>query len=324
MRYFDIVVLDGTLIDHDSFLHADTHFKSVQLKRILDLFNEGRVVDGDIFVFGNAWNYIAIPLSYFRDEYGVEIKLVGFWGNSMFNPHSPMHNRFLRKHRTTAKFFERSLYESYDLNCFFDGLQYNKFQTFFGEKFARTSKSEITGYPFGYLKDVFNANTPKTDTIVMPYYLATVDEHFYYEGLSKSTPMSKYNFIHAYKTHNNRERYSEILKQCKMLFCFQRFEYNPVLIWEGMLNGVIPLVPDIGVFSQMLPEEYQYPESLAIISNRNPLLNVVRRRIQMEMRIIETMDNYKKMAKQMEPLTKKIGNQYYNNSKLLKIFKKWL
>jgi hypothetical protein len=157
MRYFDIVVLDGTLIDHDSFLHADTHFKSVQLKRILDLFNEGRVVDGDIFVFGNAWNYIAIPLSYFRDEYGVEIKLVGFWGNSMFNPHSPMHNRFLRKHRTTAKFFERSLYESYDLNCFFDGLQYNKFQTFFGEKFARTSKSEITGYPFGYLKDVLKA-----------------------------------------------------------------------------------------------------------------------------------------------------------------------
>ena len=322
MRHFNIVVLDGTLIDHDSFLHADTHFKSVQLKRVLDLFNEGRIVNGDIFVFGNAWNYIAVPLSYFRDEYGVDIKLVGFWGNSMFNPHSPMHQRFLRKNRSTAKYLERSLYECYDLNCFLDGVQFDKFEQFFGEKLIKQSKFVISGYPFGYLKTQIKQRE-KSDTIIMPYYLPTVDDHFYYEGLSQSQPMRKYKFVHAYKTHNHRERYLDILAESKLLFCFQRFEYNPVLIWEGMLAGAVPMVPDIGIFAQMLPEHYHYPESLAVISNRNPLLNVVRRRIQMEMHIHDVMGDYEKQRKQLIKDAEALGNKCYNNKKILNIFNRW-
>lgn len=325
MRLYNVVVLDGTLIDHDSFLHADTHFKSVQLRRLLDLFNEGKIVDGDIFIFGNAWNYIAVPLSYFRDEYGVDIKLVGFWGNSMFNPHSPMYQRFLRKNRSTAKYLERSLYECYDLNCFLSGKQFTKFEEFFGEKLVKSSKFSITGYPFGYLKDEISKrkDIKKSDTLIMPYYLPTVDDHFYYEGLSGSQPMQKYKFVHAYKTHNHRDRYLDVLAESKILFCFQRFEYNPVLIWEGMLAGVVPMVPDIGIFSDMLPEQYHYPESLAVISNRNKLLNVVRRRIQMEMHIIDIMDNYKARTKGLANEAEMMGKKYYNNTKLINIINRW-
>ena len=319
---YNVNIVDGTLIDHDSYLHADTHFKSIQLKRVMDMLNEDKIWDGDIFLFTNAWNYIAVPLSYFRDEYGLQIKMIGYWGNSMFNPDSPMHHRFLRKQRQFATHFESSLFMAYDVNCFLSTEHRDMFFTRYGKDKSNAAKSEVTGYPFGYLMNKWPDNPlelEKENSIILPFWLGDHDQAIVYEGLSGEFP--QYKFYYAQRTHNHRSRYLELLSKCKIMFCGMSLEYNPVLLWEGMLAGVYPMVPDLGIYKTMFPEHYQYPQNLTITSRRNPILKIVRNRLQTVYIIKDLMRDYEENMERLVKDAYQIGNQYYSNKPTLKLLK---
>lgn len=322
---YNVNIIDGTLIDHDSFLHADTHFKSIQLKRVMDLLNDNEIWDGDIFVFTNAWNYIAVPLSYFRDEYGLRVKLVGFWGNSMSNPNSPMHRRFVHKERSVAKEFDAALFSSYDANCFLCTEHYEQFKRFFGKinekRFNKTA--HITGFPFEYLMDKYvlipTNNSNKDDSIIMPFYLGNVVQSRVFLGLMSEFP--KYKFYQAQQTHNHRTRYLDLLNTCKIMFCAEPIAYNPILLWEGMLAGVIPMVPDTGIYKNVFPDKYRYPPELTIPKPRAVMWDTIRMRSQVIDIIRDNMEFYQQLLPILYADAKRIGKSFYSNKPILKLFK---
>ncbi len=81
---YDVNIIDGTFTPHDSYQWSEAFFKSVQLRFLLDMVLRNKIMDGDVIVFANAWNYAAIPLSYLRDEFRWNVHLIGFWGDSLF------------------------------------------------------------------------------------------------------------------------------------------------------------------------------------------------------------------------------------------------
>lgn len=299
------------MIAHDSYLWSDTKYKSSQLNAVLDLMQRNSIKDGDIFIFTNAWNFVAVPLSYFRHEFKLDIKLISFWGNSLFNQSSPMWQRFKTSKKGWGREFESALFKAYDLNCFLCQEHWELFQKKYQQiQAVRITEVAITGYPFEYLtRDV--ANVEKKNKIVFPYDLKEEFQVQIFQGLGSE--LKDYEFVFARKEANNRWKYKLLLNESIGMFCGSRTESDPVLLYEGMLNGLIPFVPNRLMYQYVFPEYYQYPSPLSKPKN-NKFLYVVRNRLQLQDFILEKLNNYNEWKDKVKEDAKVLGDKYYSNA----------
>ncbi len=320
---YDVKVIDGTFFGgSDSFLFSDTFFKSIQLRGILKLIEKKQIRDGDVFVFANAWNFTAVPLSYFRDEFQLNIHMFGFWGDSLFNQESPMYERFKGKSKRWGRQFELTLFNAYDMNCFLCKEHWDMFRAKFNNlKGSRKnqwndqviSRYAITGYPFEYLKKESYVGENKRDMIVFPYSLKEDLQRDIFADLK--TQMPEYEFVFAQEDFNNRLLYHGLLKDAKMMFCANKSEYNPVLLYEAMMCGVWPMVPNISFYTDSFPEKYQYislygkGKYLYELRNKHDLMEYIR----------GIMDSYDTLQASLIRDGNKIGKKYYMNNPFLKV-----
>lgn len=326
---YDVHVIDGTYIGHESYLYCDTFFKSVQLKFILDMVHRSKIKDGDIIVFANAWNFAAIPLSYFRDEFRWKIGIVGFWGDSLFNMDAPMWDRF---HGNITKTFGRQmelvLYNAYDMNCFWSQRHWDlfrkKFSSLRGTKQNKwndevLSKAAVTGYPFGYLAKEAKFNPDmKQNVIMFPYNLRNDLSKNLLRGLKQE--MTQFEFVFAQEAANDRLKYNTLLQDAKLMISTNRFDVNPVILYEGMLNGIVPLMPTRPFYEDVFPENYLYPDKLSFFSYGDFAgINLHRTRRQFERIIIAEMDNYNVKLAQVGKDVKALGKKYYSNGPFLEV-----
>jgi len=315
---YDVNIIDGSYLRKESFLWSDTFYKTTQLRSLIDMIHNNEVKHGDVFVFTNAWNFVAVPLSYFRDEYGIDFKMIGVWGNSTFNQNSPMYERFKRKNKKWGRQFELSLFQAYDWNCFFCEQHWKLFKSKYTLA-ERKGNWSVTGYPFEYLKRKV-VEEPKEDVIIFPYEIVNSLQFQIFKGLRYELPQFK--FVVAQEECNNRVLYTKFLRKCKVMFTAKRFEYNPVLIWEGMLNGVFPALPQLGIFSVIFPEKYLYPKELAVPKNPNKFLYLVRNRLQTMQYLKDVFEQYDSLRDEILEDARIIGDKYYSNKPFLEILNK--
>ncbi len=308
---FNINIIEGQNMSSDSYLWSDTAYKNVQLKNILNLLQNNKIKNGDIFVFTNAWNFIAAPLSYFRHEYGLDIKLVGFWGQGVYNPNSPQWRMFQDKN-LWGKHQELMLMKTYDLNCFLSQEHYDLFEKKY--KVIRTFQRvqvEVTGYPFQYLSRNLDTDAKKKK-VVFPYELNDEFHVPIFKGFRFEMP--EYEFVIARENYNNRNRYRSLLNESIGMFCGKRTEWNPVVLYEGMVRGLIPFVPDQSMFQIVFPDKYRYLPSLVAPKN-NKMLYLVRNSFQLKEFLKEKLDTYDTWKDVVAEDAKVIGDTYYSNSK---------
>lgn len=323
---FDVNIIDGTLLDHESYLYSDTFFKSTQLRVILDMMGRGKIKDGDVFVFTNAWNYVAIPLSYFRDEFQMNIHMIGVWGDSLYNHDSPMWHRFKLIRKDWGRQVELSLFNAYDMNCFWSQTHWEmfkgKFTSLKGDETDKwsgqvVSRYAITGYPFGYLakEREVNKKEKKVPTIAFPYNLRFDAHSALISGLMAD--LKEYEIVLAQDIANNRLAYNDLLDDAKLMVSFNKTEINPVLLYEAMLCGVIPLVPDHLVYQELFDDAFRYPASLSIPKN-GKILYLHRSRHQLERIIKDCIDNYDELLPKCVENAKYLGG-FYSNEPFLKM-----
>jgi hypothetical protein len=276
----------------------------------------GEVKNGDVFVFVNAWNFLAVPLSYFKDEYGMDIKMIGFWGNALFNQESPMWQRFKRKYKTWGRDFENSLFQSYDMNCFLC----EEHSTLFFNKYPRLKRYKnwsVTGFPFEYVsKKVIRKE--KENIVLFPYEINSDLQVKVFQGIGSE--LSQYKFVYAQEHHNNRMLYLDLLRKSKTLYCGKEAEANPVVVWEAMVNGVIPMVPGKLMYYYVFPERYHYPKELSSAKN-NKFLYLLRNRFQMVDYVRMRMEKYDELVQQLQEDAEVVKNKFYSNKRFLQILK---
>ena len=61
-------------------------YKSNQLEQIATLFCEGKINDGDYFLYTDAWNPTVIQLRYMAELLGVNISIGGMWHAGSYDP----------------------------------------------------------------------------------------------------------------------------------------------------------------------------------------------------------------------------------------------
>lgn len=307
-KNYDVKVIDGQYIIHESFLMGDTLFKHQQMRAMLDLFVKNEIRNGDVFIFANAWNYITVPLSFLKLEFDLDIKMIGFWGNSSFNKFSPLVKR-LKEKSSFGYNFEYSLYKTYDLNCF---LCQEHLDMFKGRHPNIMETAKVTGYPFGYLKKQ-NHILKKENIIFTPYPITDAVHNRIWKGLQSDH--KNYLFINSMLTHQQRDKFKELIKASKFLFSAREFEYDPVLIYESMLNGVVPLIQNRYLYQVQFPEYYLIPK--LNLNKKNPYLNMMRTRFAISDWFFEKIEQYDHWSQKAKEDADIIGKNFYSNDKFL-------
>lgn len=280
---WNVKIIDGQVIPHESHFWADNYYKSAQNRLLIDLFARNKVKSGDVFVFTEAFNYLVVPLTTFRYEFNLDIRFVGFWSNSVFN--------YQTKTGKWGKEFFFSIFNAYDLNCFPTEQHLNIFNWRFSMYVSRRSEYVVSGFPFEYLYDNYDPVSLRDDVVVFPWAIKDEIQQKVFRGFKDELPDCE--FVLAQETYNQRSLYKSLLNRSKCLFWGGDVIDDPVMIFEAMCNGVIPIIPERTFLYFDFPSKYYYPKSMVEprLSNNKELI-VIRHRLQLVDIIRDRIKNY--------------------------------
>jgi len=246
-------------------------YKMHQFTKIHDLIVSNKITNGDVLIFTDAWNLMAPTVKYLCDIHDVKITLIGIWTNGVFDPDSLVRYQTVLSEKKWLASYERGLMYTYDYNCFFDADSLNKFL----QKYVRKAdaSSIITGYPLSTVRNSIDfVIEEKKDAIMLCEVITEKDQNEILQAFKNY--FVDYEFIFPTLHKFNRRQYIDGLKRSKILFSATHFENNPYYVYEGMLYGCVPIVPDRSVFAKLLPEKYRYPSYIT----SPPFMNFIRGR----------------------------------------------
>ena len=271
----EVVVISGGEVPHATTPGAFLNFggtnvyKSNQLQQIASLFCEGKINDGDYFLYTDAWNPTVIQLRYMASLLNVNITIGGMWHAGSYDPQD-----FLGRLIGDAAWVrnaEKSMFWCYDHNYFATEFHLNmfaenllKFKGMFGMTAAETLKDAndnivITGWPMEYMTETLTPfkNMEKKNTIVFPHRLAPEKQLDIFKDLQKELP--EYEFIVCQEQELTKDEYHNILGEAKVVFSANLQETLGISAYEGALVGAIPMVPDRLSYKEMYADDFKYP-----------------------------------------------------------------
>lgn len=236
------------------------YWKSEQLKTISKLFAEGKVSDGDYFLYTDAWNPTVIQLKYMAELLGVNIKVGGMWHAGSYDP-ADFLGRLIGD-APWVRHAERSMFEVFDDNFFATDFHLDMFCREFGyEKFEllNAGKAHIVGWPMEYLQDELRMfDSPgKEDIILFPHRLAPEKQLDIFKDLAETLP--EYEWIVCQEQTLTKDEYHSLLGRAKIVFSANTQETLGISCYEGALVGASPMVPDRLSYSEMYGDSFLYP-----------------------------------------------------------------
>lgn len=263
----DVEVIEGpsdapTDTTPGAFLNfsGTNYWKSEQLKTISKLFAEGKVSDGDYFLYTDAWNPTVIQLKYMAELLGVKIQVGGMWHAGSYDP-ADFLGRLIGD-APWVRHAERSMFEVFDNNFFATDFHIDMFCREFGyEKFEllNSGKASIVGWPMEYLQHELKEydNAFKENIILFPHRLAPEKQLDIFKDLAETMP--EYDWIVCQEQTLTKDEYHSLLGRAKIVFSANTQETLGISCYEGALVGANPMVPDRLSYSEMFTGEFLYP-----------------------------------------------------------------
>lgn len=266
-----IVVTDNLIADTEQWeIHLasvlqgyveSTNLQNIHIEQITDIsilknyFDTGQISANDTFIFTNAWSPNATYVKHWAEICKVEIKLIGFWTHEAnINGQKPLHTQTWRKFSELASF--RCLDKSYFISNY-----YKELVQPLVSKYIYAERVKVISYPLDYLSlemSAYKDSYYKQNIIVFPW--------------SKYTELHEqivYDFIRAYKDIHvlfaqerkplERPLLLDQISKAKLAFLPYKSANIGEEIYECLLLGTIPLVPDLKGFENLVPAEFRYP-----------------------------------------------------------------
>ena len=294
-------------------------YKSKQLEIIGNLFCEGKINDGDYFLYTDAWNPTVLQLRYMAELLGVRIRIGGLWHAGSYDPHD-----FLGRLIGNAPWVrntEMAMYECYDNNFFATDFHIKLFtETFW--KDPRDIDGQLlhkirrVGWPMEYLTAAMFGcrGMEKKDMILFPHRLAPEKQVNIFQDLKESLP--EYEFVVCQDTELTKSQYHNLLGQSKIVFSANLQETLGISWYEGVLVNSIPMVPNRLSYAEMAIDKFKYPSNWTLswdnyIANKDHLIN----------RIHDYMENYSAYLIDILEQKDKIEKSYFSGDQLYDIIK---
>lgn len=303
---------------------ATNNYKSQQMLEISREFSFGNIIDGDYFLYTDAWNPTVIQLKYMAELLGVKIRIGGMWHAGSYDPQDFLGRLIVDK--TWVRNAEYSMFHCYDDNFFATRFHVNIMAENLFSLRPRISEQDaaeglmeaypsikIVGWPMEYLKDILKpyANTPKKNKIIFPHRLAPEKQLDIFKDLAASLP--EYEWFVAQEHKLSKHEYHTHLAESKIVFSANLQETLGISMYEGALVGTYPLVPSRLSYEEMWSDGNLYPsewtESWKMYQrNKHKIIEIIR----------QTMNNNEETishaAKQSSIWTDKFfdGNDLYS------------
>ena len=233
------------------------YWKSEQLKKISLMFAEGKVNDGDYFLYTDAWNPTVIQLKYMAELLGENIKIGGMWHAGSYDP-ADFLGRLIGD-KPWVRNAEKSMFDVFDHNFFATDFHIDLFLQSFAD--IDVSKIHRVGWPMEYMVNTLDefsgSQANKYDMVLFPHRLAPEKQVDIFKDLSDS--MDDVEFVIAQEKQLTKDAYHSLLANSKIVFSANQQETLGISCYEGALVGASPLVPDRLSYTEMYDLEFKYP-----------------------------------------------------------------
>ena len=231
-------------------------YKNDQMNKIATLFTEGKIKDGDKFLFTDFWHNGVIQLRYQASLLGVDVEIHGL-------AHAGSYDKwdFLGRHfdKNWSYPFERSLYYAYDKVWF--ATEFHKQMFLDVLELGDASHCGLTGWPMEYMHDLLSKykDATKENIVVFPHRIAPEKQPDIIIEIEKQMP--DYEFVYCQSKSLTKSENHRILSKSKLMISTALQVTLGITGYEGLCLGVIPMVPDRLSYTEMYSEEFKYPSN---------------------------------------------------------------
>jgi hypothetical protein len=281
-----VVTVDGVSIPPNTttgaFLDfgATNVYKASQAERISRMFSEGKIQPGDKFLVTDAWNFVITPIKYMSDLLDIPVEIHGIWHAGAYDPSDILGYKM---NKPWPWHTERGWYHSCDYNYYATNFHKDMFLRNLNIEEDAYFKAVRSGQPHDPIIDQCGQywNVAKTNTMIWPHRYNADKQPEIVEDLSS---LIAGDTIITQKLNLSKDEYYKTLGGCSVMFSCSLHENLGISMMEGVLAGVIPIVPDRCSYKEMYLDEFKYPsewtESVdAYKQHRDDLVEFVNRRI---------------------------------------------
>jgi hypothetical protein len=286
-------------------------YKSKQLETIGEMFCNGKVKNGDYFLYTDAWNPTVIQLRYMAELLGVDIGIGGLWHAGSYDPHDFLGR--LIGDKPWVRHAEYSMFECYDDNFFASEFHWDLFAETFALDMGVVDQNKMkrVGWPMEYLKNSLDSykGMEKRDLILFPHRIAPEKQLDIFRDLAEQLP--EYEFVVCQERELTKNEYHNLLGEAKIVFSANLQETLGISWYEGALVNAIPMVPDRLSYSEMAVPEFLYPSEWTedFNSYRNNRDKVVAQ-------IVEYMEHYDDFQVSLEKQRTKLNREFFSGAAL--------
>ena len=283
------------------------------------MFCEGRIQDGDYFLYTDAWNPTVIQLRYMAELLGVNISIGGLWHAGSYDPQDFLGR--LIGDKPWVRNAERSMFECYDQNFFATTFHIDLFLQTFKNKdnpkeFRQVDEDKIVraGWPMEYLATSLDSykGMPKENIILFPHRIAPEKQVDIFRDLETALP--QYEFVVCQEKELSKNEYHNLLGKSKMVFSANLQETLGISWYEGALVGALPMIPDRLSYSEMAIDEFLYPSKWTESMEAYKL-----HKKEMMDKIVDYMENYKNYLPGLNKQVAKLNGDYFSCKGLLDV-----
>ena len=285
-------------------------YKSKQLEQIGEMFCNGKVSNGDYFLYTDAWNPTVVQLKYMAELLGVDITVGGLWHAGSYDSQDFLGR--LIGNKPWVRHAEMSMFECYDDNFFATDFHIDMFTDVFDEDYALDyDKISRVGWPMEYLKNSLDSykGMEKRNLILFPHRVAPEKQVDIFNDLAQQLP--EYEFVVCQDRELTKNEYHNLLGEAKMVFSANLQETLGISWYEGALVDAIPMMPDRLSYSEMALPEFKYPSKWT-----EDYTTYRKHRGEVVDKIRNYMENYSDYLVSLEKQRKSLNKDFFSGNSL--------
>jgi hypothetical protein len=236
-------------------------YKARQVEEIARLFTGGTVVDGDHFLFTDAWHPGIINLKYMAELLGIKVKIHALWHAGSYDPQDFLGR--LIGDADWVRHSEKAFFHAVDYNYFATDFHIHMFcfNLFKCPKWMFEGRVLRTGWPMEYMPKILKPykGLAKRDLILFPHRIAPEKQVEIFRDLAQALP--QYEWIVCQDQNLTKDEYHTLLGQAKMVFSANLQETLGISCYEGAVVDAIPLVPNRLSYTEMYDDAFKYPSA---------------------------------------------------------------
>lgn len=257
----NVVTIDGEAPASDSatpgaFLNfaATNAYKASQIIRISELFTNGKVKAGDVFLITDAWNFAVTAIRYMSELLNIPVTISGVWHAGAYDETDILG---MKMSKPWPWHQERAWYYACDRNWYATDFHRQMFLRNLNIPAEDHNRAFVSGQPHS---EIIKSMAATSDTVkkgvIWPHRYNADKQPEIAENLSTYTSES---WCITQKMNLSKPDYYEKLAQSKVMFSCSLHENLGISIMEGVLAGVIPVLPARCSYTEMYLPEFLYP-----------------------------------------------------------------